>query len=114
MRPTSSGLRAGMSAILKARGIAHSFVGHPSMSGLYFAHDPPRTYRDWKGSDYTFYDAVARVLHDECILCEPDSREPWFMSAAHDDSCLKDTLAAFQTAIDRTLDSLGTTRRMPA
>jgi glutamate-1-semialdehyde 2,1-aminomutase len=25
-----------------ARGIAHSFVGHPSMSGLYFAHEPPR------------------------------------------------------------------------
>jgi len=107
-------LRSGKSLILKARGIAHSFVGHPSMSGLYFAHDPPRTYRDWKRSDYSFYDAVARVLHDECILCEPDSREPWFMSAAHDDSCLKDTLTAFETAIDRTLDSLGTTRRMPA
>src|SRR6202167_1603713 len=57
-------LRSGMSAILKARGVAHSFVGHPSMGGLYFAHEPPRTYRDWKGSDYTFYDAAARVLHD--------------------------------------------------
>src|SRR5580704_12919040 len=33
-------LRHGMSSILKARGIAHSFVGHPSMSGLYFAKDP--------------------------------------------------------------------------
>jgi glutamate-1-semialdehyde 2,1-aminomutase len=54
------------------------------------------------------------VLHDECILCEPDSREPWFMSAAHDESCLKDTLTAFEVAIDRTLDSLGTTRRVPA
>src|SRR6202522_1686812 len=107
-------LRNGMSSILKTRGIAHSFVGHPSMSGLYFAHDPPRTYRDWKGSDYTFYDAVARVLHDECILCEPDSREPWFMSAAHDDSCLKDTLTAFETAIDRTLRSVGISRKMPA
>src|SRR6202162_6429428 len=84
-------LRNGKSAILKSRGIAHSFVGHPSMSGLYFAHEPPRTYRDWKSSDYTFYDAAAKVLHDECILCEPDSREPWFMSAAPDDSCLKDT-----------------------
>jgi glutamate-1-semialdehyde 2,1-aminomutase len=36
-------LRSGMSQILKSRGIAHSFVGHPAMSGLYFAHDPPRT-----------------------------------------------------------------------
>jgi glutamate-1-semialdehyde 2,1-aminomutase len=109
-------LRNGMSSILKARGIAHSFVGHPSMSGLYFAHDPPRTYRDWKGSDYTFYDATAKVLHDERILCEPDSREPWFVSAAHDDSCLRDTLAAFEIAIDTTLRSVqaATTRKVPA
>jgi len=107
-------LRAGKSAILKARGIAHSFVGHPSMTGLYFAQNPPRTYRDWKGSDYTFYDAVARVLHDEGVLCEPDSREPWFVSAAHDDSCLRDTLRGFETAVDRTLQSLGTDRRVPA
>jgi glutamate-1-semialdehyde 2,1-aminomutase len=107
-------LRTGMSTILKARGIAHSFVGHPSMSGLYFAHEPPRTYRDWKGSDYTFYDAAARVLHDERILCEPDSREPWFISAAHDDSCLRDTTAAFEVAMDTTLDALGKSRRMPA
>lgn len=107
-------LRAGMSTVLKARGIAHSFVGHPSMGGLYFAHEPPRTYRDWKGSDYTFYDATAKVLHDERILCEPDSREPWFISAAHDDACLRDTLAAFEVAIDTTLDALGKSRRMPA
>jgi glutamate-1-semialdehyde 2,1-aminomutase len=107
-------LRLGLSQILKSRGIAHSFVGHPSMSGLYFAHDPPRTYRDWKSSDYTFYDATARVLHDERILCEPDSREPWFVCAAHDEACLKDTLAAFEVAIDHTLSALGTTRRVPA
>src|SRR5579862_7308629 len=107
-------LRAGTSAILRARGIAHSFVGHPSMSGLYFAHDPPRTYRDWKRSDYTFYDAAARVLHDEGVLCEPDSREPWFMSAAHDDSCLRDTLKAFEIAVDKTLESVEAARKMPA
>jgi glutamate-1-semialdehyde 2,1-aminomutase len=100
-------LRAGMSAILKARGIAHSFVGHPSMSGLYFASQPPRTYRDWKGSDYSFYDACARVLHDEGVLCEPDSREPWFVSAAHDEACLTDTLRAFEVATDMTLSATG-------
>src|ERR1700685_2642706 len=58
-------LRAGMRTVLAARGIAHSFVGHPSMSGLYFAHEPPGNYRAWKGSDYSFYDAMAQVLHDE-------------------------------------------------
>jgi glutamate-1-semialdehyde 2,1-aminomutase len=104
-------LRNGMSSVLKTRGIAHSFVGHPSMSGLYFAKDPPRNYRDWKGSDYSFYDAAAKVLHDEKILCEPDSREPWFISAAHDESCLTETLAAFEVAIDTTLRSAGSTHK---
>lgn len=98
-------LRNGMRGVLSARGIAHSFVGHPSMSGLYFASEPPRNYRAWKGSDYSFYDAMARVLHDEKILCEPDSREPWFISAAHDESCLRETLVAFEKAVDATLQA---------
>jgi glutamate-1-semialdehyde 2,1-aminomutase len=98
-------LRQGMSAILRARGVAHSFVGHPSMSGLYFAQEPPRNYRDWKGSNYAFYDATAKVLHDEGVLCEPDSREPWFVCAAHDDGCLKQTLSAFEVAVEQTLSA---------
>jgi glutamate-1-semialdehyde 2,1-aminomutase len=96
-------LRQGMRQVLNARGIAHSFVGHPSMSGLYFAAQPPRNYRDWKGSDYSFYDAMAQVLHEEGVLCEPDSREPWFVCAAHDDACLADTLRGFEIAVDATL-----------
>ena len=100
-----------MRAVLSARGIAHSFVGHPSMSGLYFAHEPPRNYRAWKSSDYSFYDAMARVLHDEGVLCEPDSREPWFVSAAHDASCLNDTLKAFEIAVDATLKTSGATQK---
>src|ERR1700681_1169371 len=107
-------LRNGMRAALGARGIAHSFVGHPSMSGLYFAHEPPRNYRAWKGSDYSFYDAMARVLHDEGVLCEPDSREPWFVSAAHDASCLADTLKAFEIAVDATLKTSGATHKVTA
>lgn len=96
-------MMAGMTKVLAARGIPHSFVGHPSMTGLYFDAEPPRNYRTWKSSDYAFYDAMAQVLHDEGVLCEPDSREPWFISAAHDDSCLADTLRGFEIAVDATL-----------
>jgi glutamate-1-semialdehyde 2,1-aminomutase len=104
-------LMKAMSEILAARAIPHSFVGHPSMLGLYFAANPPRNYRDWKGSDYGFYDAMTRVLHDEGVLCEPDSREPWFVSAAHDESCLADTLRGFTVAVDATLRSREPIRR---
>jgi glutamate-1-semialdehyde 2,1-aminomutase len=96
-----SKLRNGMSQTLSQRGIRHSFSGHPSMSGLFFAEDPPRNYRDWATSDYTFYEALAPELHDLGVLCEPDSREPWFVCEAHDERCLAETLQRFEEAVDR-------------
>ncbi len=77
------------------------------MSGLFFANEAPGNYRDWKSSDYTFYDTMAPTLHDLGVICEPDSREPWFMSAAHDDACLRETLESFEAAVDLTIESLG-------
>jgi len=40
------------------------------------------------------------------VMCEPDSREPWFISSAHDRSCLEETLGVFEEAVDLTLDEL--------
>ena len=99
-------LKAGISVILNARGIVHSYTGHSSMFGLFFAPTPPDNYRAWKTSDYSFYDQMAYFLHDLGIIVEPDSREPWFMCEAHglDDTCLTDTLKAVETAVDLTLE----------
>ncbi len=103
-----SALMAGITGILDARGIVHSYTGHPSMFGLFFAEQAPDNYRDWKGSDYTFYDTMAYHLHDLGIIVEPDSREPWFMCEAHvtEGSCLTDTLKAVEVAVDLTLEQL--------
>jgi glutamate-1-semialdehyde 2,1-aminomutase len=100
-------LRAGMSHVLSQRGIKHSYSGHPSMSGLFFKEQPPRNYRDWASSDYTFYEALAPELHDLGVLCEPDSREPWFVCEAHDERCLVETLQRFETAVDRVVNRTG-------
>ncbi len=99
-------LQEGFAAILSRRGIAHCFTGHPSMFGLMFAEKAPQNYREWVASDYSFYNSLAPRLHERGILCEPDSREPWFISAAHDDECLARTLEAFEGAVDETLRSL--------
>ncbi len=99
-------LQAGIGRILARRGIAHSFVGHPSMSGLFFSETPPTNYRDWVNTDYTFYDTMAPTLHDLGVLCEPDSREPWFVCEAHDETCLAQTLERFEKAVDITLRRL--------
>ena len=101
-------LKLGLSEILNRRGIVHSYTGHPSMFGLFFAERPPGNYREWKKSDYTFYDTMAYHLHDLGVICEPDSREPWFMCEAHglEASCLTDTLKAVETAVDLTLEAI--------
>ena len=99
-------MQEGMSQILKARDIPHSFSGHPAMGGLFFNQTAPTNYRDWLGSDYSFYDAMAIELHELGILCEPDSREPWFICEAHaGDDSLSQTLQAFEKAVDLTMQN---------
>jgi glutamate-1-semialdehyde 2,1-aminomutase len=101
-------LQKGMSRVLDARNIPHSFSGHPAMGGLFFNQTPPTNYRDWLNSDYTFYDTMAPELHELGVLCEPDSREPWFICEAHSkDNSLELTLNAFEKAVDTTLGKLG-------
>jgi glutamate-1-semialdehyde 2,1-aminomutase len=96
-------LQAGIGEMLKAHDVAHVFVGHPSMAGLFITENMPTNYRDWATSDNTFYGALAEKLHDRGILCELDCREPWFISAAHDAACLKETLECFASALELTL-----------
>jgi len=99
-------LQTGLSKILSAKGIAHCFVGHPSMMGLFFSEDAPTDYRDWVNTNYDFYDALAPELHDLGILVEPDSREPWFISEAHDVKCLEQTLDKFAQAVEITMQKM--------
>jgi glutamate-1-semialdehyde 2,1-aminomutase len=99
-------LQAGISKILDGRGIAHNFVGHESMAGLFFSEEAPTNYRDWVNHDSTLYDTLAENLHDLGILCEQDNREPWFLAEAHDAACLKETIEKFEIALDTTLKQL--------
>ena len=97
-------MQEGISQILSARGVVHVWSGHPSMSGVFFTESAPRNYRDWASSDYEFYDALAARLIQSGILVEPDSREPFFVSSAHDDSCLNETMEKFESALAFVLD----------
>jgi len=100
-------LQEGIGKILSGRGITHVFTGHPSMPGLFFAETVPNDYREWATTDYEFYDNLALELNELGILCEPDSREPWFICAAHDDACLGETLEKFEIALSTVLERKG-------
>ncbi|MAI24467.1 MAG: hypothetical protein CMN75_00405 [Spirochaeta sp.] len=97
-------MQEGITSLLSARGIAHVWSGPPSMSGLFFRDTLPRDYTDWVNSDYELYDALAARLIAQGILVEPDSREPLFVSAAHDEACLDETLDKFGVALGLALE----------
>ncbi len=98
-------LQEGISHLLSKKGITHVWSGHSSMSGLFFRDTVPRSYTDWVNSDFELYDGLAARLISKGILVEPDSREPLFVSAAHDESCLDETLQKFEEVLTAELDS---------
>jgi len=107
-------MREGMSQALSRRGISHAFVGPPSMSGLCFGGATPSGDRDRKMVDDAFCADFAPRLHGSGILCEPDFCGPWFVSAAHNELCLAETLAKFEHAADAALEQLSGARRQTA
>ena len=99
-------LQSGLGRILDERDVDHSFTGHPALMGLFFASEPPSNYREWVNSNYEFYDALAPQLHEQGILVEPDSREPWFLCESHNVGCLDETLDKFERAVDIALPKI--------
>ncbi len=88
-------LREGMHAVLQSRGVPHSFVGHPSMSGLYFAARAAAQLPRLEAQRLL----VLRRHGAACCTTSASSASRTRASrgscrAAHDDSCLADTMQA--------------------
>jgi len=64
-------------------GIEHRFAGPASMLGIHFTPTVPETYRDWRKTNSSLYQAFCWQLIDRGLMLEPDSREPWFFCEAH-------------------------------
>ena len=50
-------------------------------------------------------DAVAVGMHRRGAMPEPDSREPWFISAAHDDGDVARIVEIFADSLDAALEA---------
>src|SRR5437870_2292405 len=80
---TGRRIQGGLAEALNEKALAHTFTGHPSLFGIFFAETAPTEYRDWATSDHDLYDAIAIGMHVRGAMPEPDSREPWFLCEAH-------------------------------
>jgi glutamate-1-semialdehyde 2,1-aminomutase len=75
------------------------------MFGIMFAEEIPADYRGWAETDAALYDAVAVGMQARGAMPEPDSREPWFICAAHDDADVGVVLHAFEDSLDAALEA---------
>jgi glutamate-1-semialdehyde 2,1-aminomutase len=102
---TGDRLRAGVSAIIEAKGLPYHLTGHPSMFGIMFTEHVATEYRDWADTDHELYDEVAFGMHARGAMPEPDSREPWFICEAHAQGDYVDrVLTAFEGSLAAALD----------
>jgi glutamate-1-semialdehyde 2,1-aminomutase len=97
-------LQKGMSDILEAKGIPFAFAGHPSMFGVVLSDHEPRDYRDWANSDHHTYDQIMVECIERGVMPDPDSREPWFLSSAHSEQDIAESLTAFEDAVNAAVD----------
>ena len=106
IQKTGERIQAGLSEVIKRRGLPHVFTGHPSMFGTIFAEKAPTEYRQWADTDHELYDAVAVGMHARGAMPEPDSREPWFVCEAHAKGDDVDRIVSiFAESLDAALES---------
>ena len=92
-------LQVAITEVLDRTGLPYVISGHPSLFIFWFAEQAPREYRDWRRTDHSLYDQVAAGLIERGVMPEPDSREPWFMSAAHSTQDIAETATALEDTL---------------
>jgi len=104
-------LMSGIEGILKDRGLPAVVQGPPSMFGVVFTDkEQVLDYRDWAASDHDTYEEVILKLFEKGVMPDKDSREPWFVSAAHSDGDAERVLEAFDEALREVLGQAGSSR----
>jgi glutamate-1-semialdehyde 2,1-aminomutase len=98
-------LQAAITEVLERTGVPFTVSGHPSMFSFWFSEEAPKEYRDWLVSNRPLYDHVASGLVERGVMPDPDSREPWFLCAAHSQQDIADTANALEDTLREVLRS---------
>jgi glutamate-1-semialdehyde 2,1-aminomutase len=93
-------LMKGWKEVLGKSGIPHVVQGPPAMPGIVFTEEPLCTeYRHWAAGDHELYERIIQKLFEKGVMPDKDSREPWFISAAHTDEDADYVLNVFDEAV---------------
>ena len=93
-------LMEGFEKILKTLGVPGVVQGPPSMCGVLLTeNDTINEFRDWNDSNHALYEEVIMTCIEKGVMPDVDSREPWFVSASHNDADAEFTLGVFEEAL---------------
>jgi glutamate-1-semialdehyde 2,1-aminomutase len=98
-------LQAGISDILTEAAIPYHIKGPGTMFGIMLTKDEVWEFRDVRRHNAALYEAIAVELIARGVMPDPDGREPWFLSAAHEDAVIDETLTIFAEAVDAVKES---------
>jgi glutamate-1-semialdehyde 2,1-aminomutase len=93
-------LQDGIHRLLTEAGVPHFIKGPGAMFGFPLMAEEPWEFRDMRRHNGELYEALSAELLARGVMPDPDAREPWFLSAAHDDEAIEETVAIFGQALE--------------
>lgn len=85
-------LMDGIRDIFVENGIPVIMSGFPAMFSFALNCKPFTNHREWDKSDQQLYLRLANAAMARGVMPDDDAREPWFMSYAHTDELVDETL----------------------
>lgn len=98
-------LQEGIHNLLAEAGVSHFIKGPGAMFGITFMAEEPWEFRDMRRHNGALYEALSAELLARGVMPDPDAREPWFLSASHDDAVIEETIAIFGEALEAVKDT---------
>jgi glutamate-1-semialdehyde 2,1-aminomutase len=92
-------LMSGLAKICSDHSEPASIIGIPSMFSIFFSDRELKDYRDTAHHDEELYAEVITGMIHRGVMPVDDAKEPWFISSAHSDEDVAETLTAFEEAL---------------
>jgi len=96
---TGKALMEGIARICADHSEPAKIIGVPSMFSIFFSDGELKDYRDTANHDSDLYESVIFGMIDRGVMPVDDAKEPWFLSSAHSDEDVAETLTAFEDAL---------------
>ncbi|MBI3144534.1 MAG: glutamate-1-semialdehyde 2,1-aminomutase [Pseudogulbenkiania sp.] len=97
----SARLAAGLAEAARDAGVAMSTDSVGGMFGFYFSEQVPTSYAEATRCDIARFKAFFHAMLDEGVYLAPSAYEAGFISIAHTDALIDDTIAAARRALAR-------------